>query len=56
MESIKQYINHPLSKCIISALIGGGLLLEGHLKQWFYLTLSLHNSIGRKNRTILAAL
>ena len=31
MESIKQYINHPLSKCIIVALIGGGLILEGHL-------------------------
>ena len=31
MESIKEYINHPLSKCIISFLIGGGLLLEGHL-------------------------
>tara|TARA_B100000575_G_C22841345_1_gene493062 strand:- start:160 stop:318 length:159 start_codon:yes stop_codon:yes gene_type:complete len=31
MENIKQYINHPLSKCIIAALVGGGLLLEGHL-------------------------
>ena len=31
MEKIKEYINHPLSKCIIAALIGGGLLLESHL-------------------------
>ena len=31
MENIKEYINHPLSKCIIAALIGGGLLLESHL-------------------------
>jgi len=30
MDKIKEYINHPLSKCIVSALIGGGLLLESH--------------------------
>ena len=31
MDKIKEYINHPLSKCIVAGIIGGGLLLENHL-------------------------
>ncbi len=30
MEKIKEYINHPLSKCIVAVIIGGGLLIENH--------------------------
>lgn len=30
MEIIRQYINHPLAKCIVAGIIGGGLLLENH--------------------------
>ncbi len=30
MEKIKQYINHPLSKCIVAVIIGAALLLEKH--------------------------
>lgn len=30
MEKIKQYINHPLSKSIVAAVIGATLLLEAH--------------------------
>ncbi len=30
MEKIKQYVNHPMSKAIVLALIGSGLLLESH--------------------------
>lgn len=30
MEKIKQYINHPLSKCLVAIIIGGALFLESH--------------------------
>jgi len=31
MEKIKEYINHPLSKCIVAGIVGGCLLLENHM-------------------------
>ncbi len=30
MEKLKIYINHPLSKSIACAVIGGFLIIEGH--------------------------
>ncbi len=30
MEKVKEYINHPLTKCVVSAIIGGMLLIESH--------------------------
>ncbi len=30
MEKFRQYVNHPLSKCILAAIIGSALLLEAH--------------------------
>lgn len=30
MKKIKEYINHPLSKCVVASLIGAALLLEKH--------------------------
>jgi hypothetical protein len=30
MKKIKEYVNHPLSKCIIAFIIGASLLLEKH--------------------------
>ncbi len=30
MEKIKEYINHPLSKCIVATIIGAALLIEKH--------------------------
>ncbi len=30
METVKEIVNHPLSKTIACALIGAGLLIESH--------------------------
>ncbi len=30
METVKEVVNHPLSKSIICILIGAGLLIESH--------------------------
>ncbi len=30
MEKIKNYVNHPLSKCILVSIVGATLLLESH--------------------------
>ena len=30
MEQIKEYINHPLSKCIVAVIIGSALIVEEH--------------------------
>jgi len=29
MEKIKMIVNHPMAKCVIAAVIGGVLLVEG---------------------------
>ncbi len=29
MEKIKMIVNHPMAKCVIAAIIGGVLLVEG---------------------------
>ncbi len=30
MDKVKQYLNHPLSKCILAAIVGATLLIEKH--------------------------
>ena len=30
MDKVKEYINHPLTKCIVAAIIGAALLIESH--------------------------
>lgn len=30
MDKVKQYINHPLSKCILSVIVGAVFLIEAH--------------------------
>jgi len=30
MDKVKEYINHPLSKCILSAIVGAVFLIEAH--------------------------
>jgi hypothetical protein len=30
MEKIKEYVNHPLTKCITVTIVGAVLLLESH--------------------------